>query len=215
MVPVMNRSHREPERERVAGLVLAGGLARRMGGQDKGLVPLAGRPMVAHVLERLRPQVDEVLISANRNRDRYAGFGHRVVEDLVRGYPGPLAGMLSALHSTTQPWLAVVPCDSPLLPGDLVERLLRSALRESAELAVAHDGVRLQNLFALLHRSLLAPLRAYLEGGGRKVDTWYAQHRLVIADLSDHPEAFVNVNTPEDHAALETQVALLPPARVT
>jgi molybdenum cofactor guanylyltransferase len=186
-----------------------------MGGQDKGLIPLAGRPMVEHVLERFRPQVDEVMISANRNRDHYAGFGHAVVEDIMSDYPGPLAGVLSALHATRQPWLAIVPCDSPLLPGDLVERLLRSALGDSAELAVAHDGARLQTMFALLHRSLLAPLRAYLEGGGRRVDTWYAQHRMVIADLSDHPEAFVNVNTPEDHAALEPQVVLHPRARVT
>jgi molybdenum cofactor guanylyltransferase len=215
MVPAMIQTQEGPARERVVGLVLAGGRARRMGGQDKGLIPLAGRPLVEHVLERFRPQVDEVVISANRNRDHYARFGHAVIEDLVGDYPGPLAGVLSALHATREPWLAIVPCDSPLLPGDLVERLLRSALRESAELAVVHDGKRLQPMFALLHRSLLTPLQVYLEGGGRKVDAWYAQQRMVTADLSDHPEAFVNLNTPEDHAALERQFAMQTRTRAT
>ena len=193
-------------REPVAGLILAGGRARRMGGQDKGLTPLAGKPMIEHVLKRIRPQVDDVVISANRNAERYAGYGHRVIGDVLGDYSGPLAGMLSALLAVRQPWLAVVPCDSPLLPDDLVERLLRSAVAESAELAVAHDGTRLQPVFALLHRSLLSPLRDFLEGGGRKVDTWYAQHRMATTDLSDHPEAFSNINTPEDHAALELQI---------
>ena len=198
--------HSGAARETVAGLILAGGRARRMGGQDKGLIPLAGRAMVEHVLERLRPQVEEVVISANRNGERYACYGHRVIPDLLGDYSGPLAGMLSALVAVRRPWLAVVPCDSPFLPDDLVERLLSSALTESAELAVAHDGERLQPVFALLHRSLLAALQAYLEAGGHKVEAWYAQRRMAITDLSDHAEAFSNINTPEDHAALEEEI---------
>ena len=202
----MNAKLRSQGLEPVAGLILAGGRARRMAGQDKGLLSLAGRPMVEHVLERLRPQVEEVVISANRNADRYSHYGHRVLPDLLGDYSGPLAGMLSGLTGVRQPWLAVVPCDSPLLPHDLVERLLDSALAESAELAVAHDGKRLQPVFALLHRSLLAPLQTYLEAGGHKVDAWYAQHRMATTDLSDHPEAFANINTPEDHAAVEREI---------
>ena len=202
----MNAKLRSQGLEPVAGLILAGGRARRMGGQDKGLLPLAGRPMVEHVFERLRPQVEEVVISANRNADRYAHFGHPVLPDVLGDYSGPLAGMLSGLAGVRLPWLAVVPCDSPLLPHDLVERLLDSALAESAELAVAHDGTRLQPVFVLLHRSLLAPLRTYLEAGGHKVDAWYAQHRMATTDLSDHPEAFSNINTPEDHAAVEREI---------
>ncbi|TVP87184.1 MAG: molybdenum cofactor guanylyltransferase [Thioalkalivibrio sp.] len=209
----MTVQHGGQVREPVAGLILAGGRARRMGGQDKGLVPLARRAMIEHVLDRIRPQVDEVVISANRNQDVYARYGHRVIEDVLDDYSGPLAGMLSALLVVRQPWLAVVPCDSPLLPGELVERLLSSALAGSAELAVAHDGERLQPVIALLHHSLLTPLRAFVQGGGRKIDTWYAQHRMVTTDLSDHPEAFVNINTPEDHAALERQVLAQPPCR--
>ncbi|MCA1788860.1 MAG: molybdenum cofactor guanylyltransferase [Thioalkalivibrio sp.] len=190
----------------VAGLVLAGGRARRMGGEDKGLISLAGRPMVAHVLERIRPQVDEVLINANRNAERYGRFGYRVIPDVVGDFSGPLAGMLTAMMAVEQPWLAVVPCDSPLLPHDLVDRLYQSVLAESAEIAVAHDGHRLQPVIALLSCSLLPHLRAFVDQGGRKIDTWYAQHRMVATDLSDHPEAFVNVNTPEERLELEQRV---------
>ncbi|MBS0002722.1 MAG: molybdenum cofactor guanylyltransferase [Thioalkalivibrio sp.] len=203
----MTARHRATREVDVAGLVLAGGRARRMGGEDKGLIPLAGRPMVEHVLERIRPQVDEIVISANRNRRLYARYGHPVIEDREGGYPGPLAGILSGLLATHQPWLAVVPCDSPFLPEDLVDRLLRSALAASAELAVVHDGSRLQPLFALIHRSLLTDLRAFVAAGGRKVDTWCAQQRMATTDLSDQPAAFLNINTPEDRAALESQPA--------
>jgi molybdopterin-guanine dinucleotide biosynthesis protein A len=190
----------------IAGLILAGGRARRMGGEDKGLIRLAGRPMVEHVLERIGPQVDEVLINANRNAEQYSRYGHRVIPDVMDDFPGPLAGMLSAMEAVHQPWLAVVPCDSPLLPRDLVQRLFESALAESADIAVAHDGERLQPVVALLRCSLLPQLRAFVEQGGRKIDTWYAQHRMVTTDLSDHPEAFVNINTPEERAALERRV---------
>ncbi|MFO8004420.1 molybdenum cofactor guanylyltransferase MobA [Thioalkalivibrio sp.] len=190
----------------VAGLILAGGRARRMGGEDKGLISLAGRPMVEHVLERIRPQVDDVLINANRNAERYGSYGHRVVADVIGDYSGPLAGMLTAMMAVQQPWLAVVPCDSPLLPTDLVDRLCRSVLAESAEIAVAHDGRRLQPVIALLSCSLLPDLRAFVDQGGRKIDTWYMQHRMVATDLSDHPEAFVNVNTPDERLELEQRV---------
>jgi molybdenum cofactor guanylyltransferase len=193
-------------RNSIAGLILAGGRARRMGGEDKGLIRLAGRPMVEHVLERFGPQVDEVFINANRNAEQYGRYGHRVIPDVIDDFPGPLAGMLSAMEAVHQPWLAVVPCDSPLLPQDLVQRLFESALAESADIAVAHDGERLQPVVALLRCSLLPQLRAFVEHGGRKIDTWYAQHRMVATDLSDHPEAFVNVNTPEERAALEQRV---------
>jgi molybdenum cofactor guanylyltransferase len=202
----MNAEQNGEARSAIAGLILAGGRARRMGGEDKGLIRLAGRPMVEHVLERIGPQVDEVVINANRNAEQYGRYGHRVIPDVVDDFPGPLAGMLSAMEAVHQPWLAVVPCDSPLLPRDLVQRLFESALAESADIAVAHDGERLQPVVALLRCSLLPQLRAFVEQGGRKIDAWYAQHRMVATDLSDHPEAFVNINTPEERAALEQRV---------
>ncbi len=202
----MSAQSNDTMRPAVAGLILAGGRARRMGGKDKGLIALAGRPMVEHVLERFGPQVDEVLINANRNSEHYGRYGHRVVADVVGDYSGPLAGMLTAMLTVDQPWLAVVPCDSPLLPRDLVERLFQSIQAESADIAVAHDGNRLQPVIALLKCSLLPDLRAFVDQGGRKIDSWYAQHRMVTTDLSDHPEAFVNVNTPDDRLELEQRV---------
>lgn len=202
----MSAQQNDRRQHAVAGLILAGGRARRMGGEDKGLIALAGRPMVEHVLERFEPQVDEVLINANRNSEHYGRYGHRVVADVIGDYSGPLAGMLTAMLTVDQPWLAVVPCDSPLLPTDLVERLFRSVQAESADIAVAHDGHRLQPVIALLNCSLRPDLRTFLDHGGRKIDTWYAQHRMVATDLSDHPEAFVNINTPDEREALEQRV---------
>lgn len=193
-------------RRSVTGVVLAGGRARRMGGADKGLLPLAGRPMVEHVLAALAPQVAGVLISANRNRERYAALGHPVVADRMGEHEGPLAGVASAMRAARTPYLLVVPCDSPLLPADLAERLCRALEQAGAELSVAHDGERMQPVFALLSCTLLPSLLAYLDGGGRKVDAWYAERRLVLADFAGQAEAFLNVNTPGDRAAIERRL---------
>lgn len=190
----------------VTGLILAGGRARRMGGQDKGLIPFAGRPLIEHALDRLRPQVDRVLISANRNADQYARYGARVIADAIGDFAGPLAGILSAMQVMEQPWLAVIPCDAPLLPDDLVHRLLASANAASAPIAVAHDGQRPQFVVALLHCSLLPQLRNYLESGEHRVETWCRQNSMAVSDFSDRPEAFHNINSPEDLAALEQQL---------
>lgn len=196
-----------PTAHTIAGLILAGGRARRMQGQDKGLIPFAGRPLIEHVLDRIRPQVDQILISANRNLEQYAEYGHTVITDVIGDYCGPLAGIHSALPTLQQSWLAVVPCDSPLLPTDLVYRLFHSAQSMNAPLAVAHDGQRMQPVMALLHQSLLGSLHTYLEGGGRRMDTWFIQQQAVITDLSDRPEAFRNINSPQDLLQLELWLA--------
>lgn len=187
----------------VTGVVLAGGRARRMGGQDKGLIELAGRPLVEHALAALGPQVAALMINANRNLERYRAYGHPVVADRVGDFSGPLAGMASALERATTGWIVTVPCDSPNVPADLVARLLAARAREDAELAVAHDGERLQPVFALLDRALLPSLEGFLAEGERKIDRWYARHRYARADFSDHPEAFLNANTPQDLERLE------------
>lgn len=190
--------------DRIAGAVLAGGQGRRMGGEDKGLVEVAGRPMVAHVIERLRPQVGRLLINANRNREHYAEItGCRVVADREGGYAGPLAGMASAMKAGGTRYLLTAPCDAPLVSEQLGARLYASLVDERAELSVAHDGVRLQPVFALIDCSLLESLLSYLRSGERKIDRWYAQHRMARADCSDLPQSFSNVNTPEERAALE------------
>jgi len=177
-----------------------------MGGQDKGLVELAGRPMVSWVADCLRPQVGAVLVNANRNLDAYRALGYTVVPDATDQYLGPLAGMASGLAAMRTRYLVTAPCDSPLVAGDLVARLHAVLAATGAELVVAHDGQRLQPVFALLARHLLESLRSYLEGGERKIDRWYSLHRMEIADFSDCPETFLNVNEPAERLALEREL---------
>jgi molybdopterin-guanine dinucleotide biosynthesis protein A len=191
----------KPARD-VTAVILAGGRARRMGGQDKGLIELNGMPLIAHALTALQGQVDTILINANRNTGRYAGMGYTVIADRHSGFSGPLAGMASALAVMQTRYLVTVPCDSPALPRDLVDRLLHARAVAGAELAVAHDGTRMQPVFALLQRSLRPGLEQFLDAGGRKIDQWYARHRVALADFSDRPDAFTNVNTPHDLARL-------------
>lgn len=200
-------------RESVTGLVLAGGLGRRMGGEDKGLVTLAGRPMVAHVLEALRPQVGTILVNANRNLERYAAFGHPVVADAVAGYLGPLAGVLTALQHCTTEFLVTAPCDAPLVAPDLVARLHAACAAAGADLAVASDGERQQPVFLLLRTALAPSLEAYLAGGGRKIDAWFGQLRIAVADFSDEPDTFVNVNDPDERQRIEARLVSTNAAR--
>jgi molybdopterin-guanine dinucleotide biosynthesis protein A len=190
-------------RDQVTGVILAGGRAKRMGGVDKGLVPINGRPMIAWVIDALRPQVSEVLINANRNHDRYGEFGSNVVDDGDSEFRGPLAGMASGMRAAQTPWIAVVPCDSPLIHGHLVARLYAAAVASGAQLAAAHDGERLQPVFALLACDLLPDLAGYLDDGERKIDRWYARQRFESVDFSDVTESFANINAPQDRQALE------------
>ena len=190
-------------RESITGLVLAGGRSRRMAGADKGLLEIGGRPMVEYVLDAIVPQVGPLLVNANRNLERYAGYGYRVVPDTREGYLGPLAGVLSALAVLETEYLLAVPCDSPLLARDLGERLLAALLERRADVAVAHDGRRRQPAFLLLRRGLEADLGEYLDGGGRSIDGWLARCRIADTDLSDRPECFVNVNDPAERACAE------------
>lgn len=188
----------------VTGIVLAGGQGRRMGGVDKGLQSLRGRPMIAAVLERLAPQVDELLINANQNLESYARFGCRVVADELGGFAGPLAGLASGMKAATQTLVVTVPCDSPFLPADLVPRLLAALDARSADLAVARTGAQAHPVFALARRSLLANLEAFLAAGGRKIDAWYAPLAVVEVAFDDEAEAFSNINTRDELAARQS-----------
>jgi len=184
---------------RITALILAGGQGRRMGGEDKGLLQLGGRPLFRHVIDRLQGQVDQILISANRHLAEYGRAGYPVLADTLQGYQGPLAGILTALQALDDGLLLVVPCDSPNLPLDLVQRLYQQAGVNHA--AIAHDGQRLQPLFALLPRSLAAALEAYLASGQHQVSHWFEQQGARIVEFPD-PEAFFNANTPEEFAKL-------------
>lgn len=181
----------------ITAVVLAGGLGRRMGGVDKGLQLLEGRPLVAWVLDRLRPQVSSILINANRNQDRYAAFGYPVVPDLVPDFAGPLAGLHAAMSLTEAPLVLCVPCDSPHLPPDLVARLSDALEQAQGELAVASDGEREHPVFCLARRELLPSLGDYLAAGERRLALWQGRHRKVVVRFDD-AGAFANFNTLDD-----------------
>lgn len=187
----------------ITGVVLAGGLGRRMGGTDKGLQELRGQPMVHWVIERLAPQVDELLINANQNGERYAAFGHRVVPDQIPGFAGPLAGLHAALATATHPLVATAPCDSPFLPADLISRLFSALTAANADLAVAKTFDQAHPVFCLCQRSVLPHLTEFLESGGRKVDRWYSTLNIVEVAFDDEADAFENINTHEELGRFE------------
>jgi molybdopterin-guanine dinucleotide biosynthesis protein A len=187
----------------ITGLILAGGQGRRMGGVDKGLQLLRGRPMIEWVLARLAPQVDEVLVNANQNQETYARYGHRVVSDTLGGYAGPLAGLQAGLANARNELVATVPCDSPFLPADLIERLHAFLMARQADLAVAKTGNQAHPVFCLARRSLLPHLAGFLESGGRKIDAWYATLKIVEVGFDDEAEAFSNINTLRELQAFE------------
>jgi len=191
----------------ICGLVLAGGQGRRMGGVDKGLQLLHGRPMVEHVLERLGPQVSGILINANQNTAQYARYGHPVVADVVTedGGAGPLAGLHAGLDRCTLPLLASVPCDSPFLPPDLVSRLHRALDEHAAQLAVVRTGKQAHPVFALMRIEVRDNLAAFLGSGGRKIDAWYANLATVEVAFDDEAGAFSNINTREELRAHESR----------
>jgi molybdopterin-guanine dinucleotide biosynthesis protein A len=180
----------------VTGIVLAGGQGRRMGGVDKGLQPLRGKPMIAWVLERLKPQVAEIILNANQNVQKYEAYGHRVVRDEIGGFAGPLAGLHAGLKFARHPLVVTVPCDSPFLPADLVSRL--QAALGANQLAVAKTGEQAHPVFSLMKRDVRESLEAFLAQGGRKIDAWYAALKVVEVSFDDEPDAFRNINTLEE-----------------
>lgn len=187
----------------ITAVILAGGKGRRMQGEDKGLIELNGKLLIQHVISAIAPQVGQLVINANRNLQQYADLGYAVVSDSMDDYQGPLAGFLATMNSIDTPELVTVPCDGPMLPHDLVKRLITGRNQAAADIAVAHDGQRLQPVYALMPTRLKQDLKAFLESGGRKIDLWYARHQVVHVDFSDIPEAFININTPQDRDNLQ------------
>lgn len=187
----------------ITGVILAGGLGRRMGGVDKGLQLFHGRPLIAHVVERLAPQVDELLINANQNGELHAAFGTRVVPDRIPGFAGPLAGLHAALSAATHPLVATAPCDSPALPGDLVSRLLSALTATGADLALARTFDQRHPVFCLCRRELLPQLTEFLASGGRRFESWITLVNHVDVSFDDEVDAFANINTRAELAQLE------------
>ena len=175
-----------------------------MGGVDKGLKELRGRPMVAWVLERFAPQVDEVLINANQNVDVYKQLGHRVIPDVIGGFAGPLAGLHRGLREAAHELVATVPCDSPFLPADLIARLRAALEQRDAELAVAKTGDQPHPVFCLCRKRVLPGLGDFLAGGGRKIDAWYSRLKVAEVLFDDQPDAFSNINTLDELKSLDS-----------
>ena len=193
------------------GVVLAGGLALRMGGVDKPMQRMGGRSLLERVVERLSPQCDRLILNANGDPSRFAAFGLPVVADGLADFPGPLAGILAALEWTAAnrpdiAWVVSVAADCPFLPGDLVSGLHRARAAENAELAVAASGGQTHPVIGLWNVGLRQALRqALVVEDIRKISSWTARHRLASATWPIEPiDPFFNVNTPEDIARAET-----------
>ena len=187
--------------QHITGLILAGGRGMRMGGVDKGLQTLQGKPMIAHVIQRLQPQVDRIMINANQNLDRYREFNFPVWSDEKNDYAGPLAGMQAGLIHCETAYMLTVPCDTPMLPTDLVTQLATALEKSTADIAVAntkqHDRIHRQPVFCLMKKTVLTDLTTALERGVRKVDLWLAEKKLVDV-MFDDEAAFANINTLEE-----------------
>lgn len=190
--------------KKITGVILAGGLGRRMGGVNKGLQLLNGKTLALHVAERLAPQIDELLINVNQNIEQYAAFGYRIVADQIPDFAGPLAGLHAALSTAAHPLVATAPCDSPFLPADLVFRLFSALTATDADLAVARTFEQPHPVFCLCKRDVLPHLTEFLAGGGRKFDRWYATLNVVEVAFDDEAEAFENINTREELGRFET-----------
>lgn len=184
-----------PKQNTVAGVILAGGLARRMNNADKGLVTLNNKPLISYVLSELSTLLDDIYISANRNVNTYAQFGYPVITDLSTDFSGPLAGILSVMSATQADLLIVVPCDSPLIKTEHLQQLLKTLTKEHCDLTVAFDGERLHPVFLGLKTNLKPSLEAYLKSGERKLETWIKQHDWKITDFSNQSQIFTNINT--------------------
>jgi molybdopterin-guanine dinucleotide biosynthesis protein A len=177
-----------------------------MGGLDKGLVLFRQKPLITHVISRLTPQVDEIIINANRELETYKTLGYQVLQDEIADFSGPLAGIQLGLKYATNDYLLTAPCDSPLLPLDLADRLQAALLAHDADIAIVSSDGNTHPVFCLCNKSVLSTLNDYLNHGGRKVSAWQQSLNHVYVDFSDCAEAFTNLNSQQDLADFETKL---------
>jgi molybdopterin-guanine dinucleotide biosynthesis protein A len=187
----------------ISCIILAGGRATRMNNVDKGLVLLQNKPLIAHVIKRLKPQVDEILINANREIVSYEAFDYPVLQDENEGFLGPLAGFSLGLQHAKYDYILTVPCDSPLLPLSLADRLLNGMTEARADIAVASSDGDTHPVFCLMKKSVLPSLIGFLDAGERKVSTWQKSLNYTEVDFSDNSDDFINLNTFDDLKTLE------------
>jgi molybdenum cofactor guanylyltransferase len=193
------------EGTKVTGVILAGGLARRMKGQDKGLVNFKSKPLVSYAVAAMSAVADQTIINANRNIPEYQKFGLPVISDQTDNFDGPLAGVLSAMSFAKIGILLIMPCDSPLISAHHLQKLLTTLANHNADVAVAFDGQRLHPVFLAIKTALKSSLEAYLQSGQRKMETWLIQQNTVRADFSQEPDIFLNINTFDELSALENK----------
>jgi molybdenum cofactor guanylyltransferase len=188
----------------VTVVILAGGGSRRMQGQDKGMLLLRGKPLITHVIGQLAPQTEKLMLNCNDNCSAYQTFGYPLVSDSLAGGLGPLAGLLAAMEQSDTEYVLSVPCDTPYLPVDLLSRMCQSLQQSGAEVCSVSDGQRLHPVILLVSRHLANNLKDYLLSGGRRVQEWYERQSHCLADFSDQPTAFANINTPDELQAEDT-----------
>lgn len=179
-------------------VILAGGMGRRMGGSDKGLVTYKNTTLVEHVIEGIARQTDNILINANRNTETYAQFGYPVVEDTLSDFQGPLAGFYAAMGVAKTDYILTLPCDGPFIVDHYLQSMLTGLNQSGSEMVIASDGERLQPVYALLPIALKSSLYQYLQEGERKIDKWYQRHQYSLVEFAEQERLFTNINTPED-----------------
>jgi len=182
----------------ISAIILAGGRATRMGGVDKGLIQLHQKPLIQHIIDRLQPQVDEILINANRELIQYQSLGYPVFSDESPDFIGPLAGFSLGLQNAKHQLVLTAPCDSPLFPFNLAQRLTQALEVHHADIAVPKVGADVHPVFSLCRKTVLSDLTAFLSNGGRKVNAWQKSLNYIEVDFSDQPDAFLNLNTAEE-----------------
>lgn len=187
----------------ITTIILCGGRGRRMGGLDKGLINFCGRPLIEHILDAIKPQCKTIIINANRHIEQYSKYGYPVLADDLNDFQGPLAGFSMALEHATTPVIMTLPCDAPFIPENLITRFIESMQRSNSDIVVAHDGERMQPVYALIKTSLRANLRDFLKRGERKTHQWLTINNACSTDFSDIPEIFQNINTPEQQQSLQ------------
>ncbi len=184
-------------KQHITAVILAGGKGSRLGGLDKGLVIYQDQPIIEHILTAISPQVGSIVINANRNQHTYAGYGYPVISDELSGYQGPLAGISAAMSQVSTPYILTLPCDGPFVSADFANRLKQALMNNNTDLAVAHDGERMQPTHALMSVKLLTSLNTWLQSGERSIHQWFDDQEHALADFSDTPEIFYNINTVE------------------
>jgi molybdenum cofactor guanylyltransferase len=184
--------------EQLSGVILAGGLARRMGNIEKALVKFQGETLLSHVIKRIQPQVNTLYLNVNKNFEQYQRFNLPILKDEREGFLGPLAGISTAFNHLETDYLLIVPCDAPFVSLNLAEQLFKEMHIQNTFGAVVHDGERLQPTFLLLHRQLQSDLELYLKEGQRSIEKWLERHIITKVDFSSQAHDFINFNTLAD-----------------